>query len=37
MQITEYLDSNIKIFKEMNTTLKNMESKIDILLKLLKT
>lgn len=37
MQITEYLDSNIKIFKRMNTTLKNMESKIDILLKLLKT
>lgn len=37
MQITEYLDFNIKIFKGMNTTLKNMESKIDILLKLLKT
>lgn len=37
MQITEYLDSNIKIFKGMDTTLKNMESKIDILLKLLKT
>lgn len=37
MQITEHLDSNIKIFKGMNITLKNMESKIDILLKLLKT
>ena len=33
----ESLDSNIKIFKGMNTTLKNMESKIDVLLKLLKT
>lgn len=37
MQITDYPDSSIKIFKGMNTTLKSMESKIDILLKLLKT